>query len=86
MTLNPNNNVDKGKGKVVMNLINHDNVEKSINESLTYYALVAREAELETKSQISGHIRLILKEFSEVLPKDLSGELPPMRDIQDAID
>ena len=29
MTLNPKKKVDEGKGKMVMNLINHDQVEKS---------------------------------------------------------
>ena len=37
--------VDKGKGKMVMNLISHDQVEKSLNENLTCFVLVAREAE-----------------------------------------
>ena len=71
---------------MVMNLISHDQIEKSLNERLTYYALVAREAEPNIKVQIPGHITPILKEFSEILPKDLSCELPPMRDIQHAID
>ena len=47
---------------------------------------MAPEGEPETEVQVSGHIKPILKEFSEVLPKDLAGELPPMRDIQSAID
>ena len=46
---------------------------------------MAREAEPETEVQIPGHIKQILEEFFKVLPKDLSGELPPMRNIQHAI-
>jgi len=84
--LNPEKKIDKGKGKMMMNLISHDQLEKSLNEGSTCYALVAREAEPETESQIPGHIRPTLEEFSEVLPKDLSGELAPMRDIQHTID
>jgi len=71
---------------MVMNLISHDQVEKSLNERSTGYALVTREAEPKTESQIPGHIRPILEEFSKVLHKDLSGELPPMRDVQHVID
>ena len=67
-------------------MISHDQVEKSLNEGLTCYTLMAREAKPETKSHIPGHIKLILEEFSEVSPKDLPCELPPMRDIQHAID
>jgi len=85
VTLTPKKKIDKSKGKLVMNLTSHDQVEKSLNEGSTFYALVAREAEQETKSQIPRHIRPILKEFSEVLPKELPGELPPMRDIQHII-
>jgi len=85
-TLAPEKNGDKGKGKMVMNLISHDQIEKSLNEGSTCYALVAREAEPETEMQISGHIKSILEEFFGILPKDLPGELPPMRDIQHVID
>jgi len=41
---------------------------------------------LETDSQVPRHIKSLLEEFSEVLPKDLLGELAPLRDIQHAID
>ena len=84
VALTPEKNVDKGKQKMVMNLISHDQVENSLNEGSTCCTLVAWEAEPETESQIPEHIKPIL-EFSEVLPKDLSGKLPPMRDIQHAI-
>jgi len=80
-TLAPEKKCDKGKKKMAMNLISHEQIEKSLNEGLICYALVAREAEPETEVQISGHIKPILKEFFKVLLKDLSGELPPMRDI-----
>ena len=71
---------------MVMNLISHNQFERSLNEGLTCYALVAREAEPEADTEISKHIKLVLEEFFEVLQKDLPGELPPMRDIQYAID
>ena len=67
---------------MVMNLISHDQIKTSLNEGSTCYALVAREAKPEIESQIPGHITPILEEFSKVLPKDLQGELHPMRDIQ----
>ena len=68
-----------------MNLISHDQIEKSLNESFTY-TFVAREAEPKIEAQIPGHIKPILEEFSEILLKDLLGELPPMGDIQHVID
>jgi len=82
----PEKKSDKGKGKMVMSLISHDQIEKSLNEEFTCYALVTREAELNIEVPIPGHITPILKEFSEIFQKDLPGELPPMRDIQHAID
>jgi len=77
-TLSPEKKADKDKGKIVMNLTSYDQIERSLNEGSTCYALVAREAEPEAEVQIIGHIKPILKEFFEVLPKDLPGELPPM--------
>jgi len=84
--LTPGKKSDKGKGKMVMNLISHDQIEKRLNDGSTCYALMAREAERKIEVQISWHIKPILKEFSKILPQDLPGELPSMRDIQHAID
>ena len=84
--LTPEKKSDKSKGKMVRNLISHDQIEKSLDEGSTYYALMAREADRKIKVQILEHIKPILKEFSKILPKDLSCELPSMRDIQHAID
>jgi len=83
--LAPEKKNDKGKGKIVMNMISHDQIEKILNEGSTCYALVAREAESKTEMQIPGYIKPILEAFFEVLPKDLLGKLPAMRDIQHAI-
>jgi len=71
---------------MVMNLISHNQIERILNESSTCYALVVREAEPKIEVQIPGHIKPILEEYFKILSKDLLGELPPMRDIQYAID
>ena len=69
-----------------MNLISHDQIKKSLQDGSTCYALVVRETNRNIEEQIPEHIKPILEEFSETLPQDLLGELPPMRDIQHAID
>ena len=40
--LTPEKKGDKGKGKMVMNLISHDQIEKNLHEGSTCYALVER--------------------------------------------
>jgi len=37
----PKKKDDEGKGKMIMNLIRHDQIEKSLNEGSTCHALVA---------------------------------------------
>jgi len=54
-TLAPEKKGDKAKGRMVMNLISHDQIERSSNEGSTCYALVAREAEPDTEVQVLGH-------------------------------
>jgi len=82
----PKKMIDKGKGKTVMNLISPDQLEQSLNEGLTCYALMTRETELEIELQISRHVKPILEKFFDVLSKDLPDELPLMKDIQHVID
>jgi len=84
--LTPGKKGDKGKGKMVMNLISHDQIEKSLHEDFTCYALVARKADRKIEVQISEHIKPILKELSDILPQVLPSELPLIPDIQRAID
>ena len=45
------------KGKIVVNLISHNQIERSLNKGLMCYALVARKAEPETEAQISKHVK-----------------------------
>jgi len=47
----PEKKGDKGKGKMITNLISHDQIEKNLNEGSTCYALM-REAEPEIEVQI----------------------------------
>ena len=61
--LTPEKKSDKGKGKMVMNLISYDQIERRLNEDSTCYALMAWEAEPETEVQISGYIKPILEKF-----------------------
>jgi len=61
--LNPGKKGDKGKGKMEMNLISHDQIEKSLHEGSTCYALVAREVDRNIEEQIFKHIKPILEEF-----------------------
>ena len=52
MTVTLEKKVDEGKEKILMNLISHDQVEKSMNEGSTCYALLAQKAEVETEDTL----------------------------------
>jgi len=71
--LNPEKKGDKGKGKIKMNLISHDQIKKSLHEGFTCYALVADQ---NSEEQILGHIKPILEEFFEALPQNLPVSCP----------
>jgi len=48
--------------------------------------LIARKVTNNSQEQISSAAVPILKEFVDVFPEELPNNLPPMRDIQHAID
>ena len=50
--LTPKKKGDKGKGKMEMNLISHDQIEKSLHEGSICYALVARDTDRKIDVQI----------------------------------
>ena len=50
------------------------------------FVLVARELHGEIREEQPEEVRLVLQEFKNVFPEKLLDHLPPMRDIQHAID
>ncbi|PKU87198.1 RNA-directed DNA polymerase [Dendrobium catenatum] len=50
------------------------------------YALVAREVNIDQEEPIPEEVIPLLKTFSDVFPEDFPYQLPPLRDIQHAID
>ena len=61
--LTPEKKSYKGKGKMIINLISHDQIEKSLNEGSTCYALVSREAERKIEVQIPDTLNQSWKSF-----------------------
>nr|XP_023900366.1 uncharacterized protein LOC112012220 [Quercus suber] len=57
----------------------------AIQESIVF-VLVAREVHGETCEEQPEEVKLVLQEFKDVFPEELPDHLPPMRDIQHAID
>ncbi|XP_020671908.1 uncharacterized protein LOC110091938 [Dendrobium catenatum] len=69
-----------------LHLLTAKEVEDEINQGTTMYALVARETNEEVGEPIPKEVHPLLKTFSDVFPEDLPNQLPPLRDIQHAID
>ena len=67
-------------------MIGPKSLDKEIAKGPTLIVLVAREVTNDFREQIPSATVPILKEFADVFPKELSDNLPPMRDIQHAID
>ncbi|XP_020683270.2 uncharacterized protein LOC110100190, partial [Dendrobium catenatum] len=69
-----------------LHLLTAKEVETEITQGAPMYALVAREVEEDQKETIPDVVRPLLENFADVFPDDLPNQLPPLRDIQHAID
>ena len=71
--------------KQSMNLINPKELERVVNQDFIIFALVVKEAALDSFEEPRKEVRSMLQKFQYVFPKELPNQLPPMRDIQHAI-
>lgn len=72
-----------------LHILSHRAFEREGQRSRRWLAIVARETlpdSTESKSDFPLEVRKLLEEFLDVMPDELPSELPPMRDIQHAID
>ncbi|XP_058087529.1 uncharacterized protein LOC131234614 [Magnolia sinica] len=69
-----------------LHIINAKEFEKETEDDSTVYALMAGEVTPEVHVELPPEVTLVLEEYSDVFPEDLPDVLPPMRDIQHAID
>ncbi|GFZ18557.1 hypothetical protein Acr_27g0002960 [Actinidia rufa] len=76
---NPTNGKD-------LNIISPKEFEREINDQSILFVVVVHDASTESQDTPPEEVTSILQEFHEVFPVDLPDNLPPMRDIQHAID
>ncbi|XP_038989081.1 uncharacterized protein LOC120112937 [Phoenix dactylifera] len=69
-----------------LHLINAKELERDIKESPSVWVLAVKEVSLKETSPIPEEMTSLLKEFEEIAPEELPDQLPPMRNIQHAID
>ena len=69
-----------------MNIISPKEFEREVNGQSILFAVVAHETSTGSQDTPPEEVTSILQEFHEVFPIDLPDNLPPMRDIQHAID
>ena len=72
--------------KQSMNLISPKELERVVNQDSIIFALVVKETTLDNFEEHRKEVRSVLQEFQDVFPQELPNQLPPMRDIQHAID
>ena len=73
----------KAKG---LNIISPKAFERVAVQESVVFVLVARELHGETREEQLEEVKSMLQEFKDVFPEELPDHLPPMRDIQHAID
>ena len=66
------------------NWLTRSGVEKALMENGEGFAIVVREEKEST--EIPSSLIPFLKEFSDIVPKEIPHNLPPMRDMQHCID
>ena len=69
-----------------LNIISPKEFEREVNGQSILFAVVAHETSTGSQDTPPEEVTSILQEFHEVFPVDLPDSLPPMRDIQHAID
>ena len=69
-----------------LNIISPKAFERVVVQESIVLVLVARELYGETSEEQPKEVKSVLQEFKDVFPKELPNHLPPMRDIQHAID
>ena len=84
------NNVAEKKSVVAkqikINLISTKDINRELTKGKPIIILTAREVPEESIISIPCEVALVIDEFTDVFPKDLPDQLPPMRDIQHVID
>jgi len=69
-----------------LNLISPKEIEQEVISRAQVIVLLAREVAKESHETIPPEVAPIITKFADVFPNDLPVQLPPMRDIQHAID
>ena len=87
----PKDNVKRGSSHLKekesnLNLISAKELKREIDRGSPVWILVTKEAQDQPKLEYPKEILDLLEEFKDVYPEDLPDQLPPLRDIQHAID
>ncbi|XP_020262660.1 uncharacterized protein LOC109838644 [Asparagus officinalis] len=77
---------DPNKSSQGVNLIGAKEIDRELANGAPIFALAAREAPKDISNVVPPEVATVLEEFSDIFPEDLPNQLPPMRDIQHAID